>query len=184
MNPRTPRGELPAYDRPPVVEVALAVQFESEIGYRSLDLAAIAARWADTLPVVSERAPLGPMAVELESPPVAFKMSDEAETPRLWLQNEEGSRLLQLQQDRLVVNWRKRPEDTPYPHYRTIRGTLVEAWERLSSLISRLDLAIPAPSICEVLYVNRFEGEAGQDSPGDMTTFRCSLDWSHERRLP
>lgn len=166
---RSPEGELPAYERPPVVEVALAVQLASEIGYRSLDLAGIAERWADTLPNVSERSPLGPMAVELESPPVAFEMTDETVTPRLWLQSEEGSRLLQLQQDRLVVNWRKRPEDTPYPHYATIHAFLVEAWGRLSSVVDHLSLTLPPPSICEVLYVNRFEEEAGKEVLCDMS---------------
>lgn len=167
---RPPDIQLPAYDRPPVVEVALAIQFESPIGYRSVDLARIAECWQDTLPDVSERPPLGPMAVELESPSVAFKVSDESVTPRLWLQNAEGSQLLQLQQDRLVVNWRKLPKDTPYPHYETIRVFLVEAWERLSSITRRLNLALPPPSICEVLYVNRPEAVVGHDSPDDMST--------------
>ena len=54
-------------------------------------------------------------------------MSEETETPRLWLMNEEESRLLQLQQDRLVVNWRKLPSDTPYPHYQSICGVLVSS---------------------------------------------------------
>ena len=167
---RPPEGQLPAYDRPPVVEVALAIQFESAIGYRSVDLARIAERWQDTLPNVSERPPLGPMAVEPESPSVAFKVSDETETPRLWLQNEEGSQLLQLQQDRLVINWRKLPEDTPYPRYGTIRAFLVEAWDRLSRVVERLDLTLPPPSICEVLYVNRAEAESVHDSTDEMST--------------
>ena len=89
-------GELPDYDQPPVVEVALAVQFKSAIGFRSFDLGKVAACWSDTLPEVSERPPLGPMAVEFEGPTVAFKVSEETETPRLWLMNEQGSQLLQL----------------------------------------------------------------------------------------
>lgn len=45
-------GVLPAYDRPPVVEVALAIQFESAIGYRLLELAELARCWSTELPVV------------------------------------------------------------------------------------------------------------------------------------
>ena len=47
---------------PPVVEVALAIQFKSAIGFRSFDLGKVAECWSDTLPEVSERPPLGPMA--------------------------------------------------------------------------------------------------------------------------
>lgn len=167
---RPPESQLPAYDRPPVAEVALAIQFESAIGYRSVDLAPIVECWKDTLPKVSERPPLAPMAIETDRPAVALRLSDETETPRLWLQNEEGSQLLQLQQDRLVVNWRKLPRDAPYPSYATIRALLVEAWGRLLSLTDRLDLASPTPSICEVLYINRPQTGVGGGSSDTMST--------------
>jgi len=166
---RPPEGQLPAYDRPPVIEVALAIQFESAIGYRSVDLARIAEPWRDMLPNVSERPQLAPIAVEPDRPAVALELSDETETPRLWLQNSDGSQLLQLQQDRLVVNWRKLPKDTPYPHYATIRAFLVEAWKRLSRVVEQIDLTLPAPSISEVLYVNRPEAGEGCDSPDGMS---------------
>ena len=160
-------GELPDYDQPPVVEVALAIQFKSAIGFRSFDLGKVAACWSDTLPEVSERPPLGPMAVEFAGPSVAFKVSEETETPRLWLMNEQGSQLLQLQQDRLVVNWRRLPSDTPYPHYVSIREFLVEAWNRLTAVVHDLGRTVPEPSICEVQYVNHLDKHSGWRSVGD-----------------
>lgn len=164
-----PEGGLPAYDRPPVVEVALAVQLAFGIGYRSLDLAEIADRWSDTLPMASERPALPPMTLELESHSVAFQLSDDALAPRLWLQNYEGSRLLQLQQDRLVVNWRRLPDGPPYPRYAAIREFLVDAWERLTGVMGDLERNVPDPSVCEVLYVNRFEDDRHQTGGGDMS---------------
>ena len=160
-------GELPDYDQAPVVEVALAIQFKSAIGFRSFDLGKVAACWSDTLPEVSERPPLGPMAVEFAGPSVAFKVSEETETPRLWLMNEQGSQLLQLQQDRLVVNWRRLPSDTPYPHYVSIREFLVEAWNRLTAVVHDLGRTVPEPSICEVQYVNHLDKHSGWRSVGD-----------------
>ena len=171
-------GDLPDYDQPPVVEVALAIQFKSAIGFRSFDLGKVAACWSDRLPEVSERPPLGPMAVEFEGPTVAFKVSEETETPRLWLMNEQGSQLLQLQQDRLVVNWRRLPSDTPYPHYGSIREFLVEAWNRLTAVVHDLGRTVPEPSICEVQYVNHLDKHSGWRSVGDTPAVIAPWDGS------
>ena len=125
---------LPEYGLPPVVEVALAIQLEGSIGFRSLDLATIVARWADQLPDVQERAPLPMMGPGPEDAEVTLEVIDETQTPRLWLQNEAGNRVLQLQQDRVVVNWQKGGTDDPYPRYASIRESLVEAWGRLMAV--------------------------------------------------
>ena len=162
-------GDLPDYAQPPVVEVALAIQFKSAIGYRSLDLAKFAEHWSETLPKALERPPLGPMAAEFESPAVALRLSEETETPRLWLLDEKESRVLQLQQDRLVVNWRKLPSDAPYPHYESIRGFLVEAWGQMTSVLHDLGHSVPEPSICEVLYVNHLDERSGWGSVSDTS---------------
>lgn len=169
-------GVLPAYDQPPVVEVALAIQLESAIGYRPLDLALISNEWSDDLPVVQERQPIPPMMVEPESPSLALRVSGETETPRLWLMNEEGSRLVQLQQDRLVVNWRKLPAGVPYPRYLSIREFLIDTWNRLTKIVESLELVVPQPSICEVVYVNLVQAENGWSSIAD--TSRVIAPWS------
>ena len=158
---------LPEYERPPVVEVALAIQLERAIGFKSLHLANVAASWADEFPSVEERAPLPLMGPDPDDPDVSLELSDEPQTPRLWLQNEAGNRVLQLQQDRIVVNWQKGEGDDPYPRYATIRESLVDAWGRLSEAIDDLRLNVPAPSICEVLYVNHLGADQGWRSAGD-----------------
>lgn len=161
---------LPAYDRPPVVEVALAVQFEDDIGYRLIDLAEIARVWSDALPKVEERHPLPPMTLHPEGPNVALKLSEEIDTPLLWLQNEQGDQLLQLQQDRLTVNWRRLPPNTPYPRYASIRQFFGDTWKQLTGLLKHMELAAPEPSICEVLYLNQLDAHNGWQSVEDMST--------------
>ena len=56
-----------------------------------------------------------------------------------------------------MVNWRRLPSDIPYPHYDSIRGFLVEAWNRLTDVVHDLGRTVPEPSICEVQYVNYLE---------------------------
>ena len=173
----SPQGQpLPEYARPPVVEVALAIQLDRAIGFRSLDAAAIAAAWADDLPVVEERAQLPMMGPDPDDPEVTLDVSDQPETPRLWLQNEAGNRVLQIQQDRVVVNWRKGGPDDPYPRYTTIRKLLAAAWDRLTRTMQRLEFDMPPPSICEVLYVNHLGADQGWNSAED--TAALVAPWS------
>ena len=150
-----------------MVEVALAIQLEGSIGFRSLDLAVLADRWVDDFPSAEERAPLPMMGPDPDDPEVSLEVSDEAQTPRLWLQNEAGNRVLQLQQDRIVVNWQKGGSDDTYPRYATIRESLVDAWGRLNQAMDDLQLNVPPPSICEVLYVNHLGADQGWRSADD-----------------
>ncbi|MXY78952.1 MAG: TIGR04255 family protein, partial [Chloroflexi bacterium] len=104
-----------------------------------------------------------------------LKVSEEIETPRLWLMDEEESHLIQLQQDRLVVNWRKGPKGAPYPHYDDIRDSLKKAWGGLEEVVRGLGRPLPSPSICEVLYVNHFDEHSGWSSASD--TPRVIAPW-------
>ena len=173
----SPQGQpLPEYERPPVVEVALAIQLEGSIGFRSLDLAVLADRWSDDHPVRQERAPLPMMSPDPDEPGVSLEVSDEAPTPRLWLQNDAGDRVVQLQHDRITVNWQKGGRNDPYPRYTTIRESLIEAWRRLTQAVEDLQLSVPPPSICEVLYVNHLGPDQGwrtaEDTAGLLAPWR------------
>ena len=85
---------------------------------------------------------------------------------------------LQLQQDRLVVNWRRLPSDIPYPHYESIREFLVEAWNRLTAVVHDLGRTVPEPSICEVQYVNHLDKHSGWRSVGDTPAVIAPWDGS------
>ena len=137
------------------------------MGFKSLDLAAIAASWVDDFPSVQERAPLPMMGPDPDDPEVSLEVSDEAQTPRLWLQNEAGNRVLQLQQDRIVLNWQKGGSDDTYPRFATIRKSLVEAWGQLNQTMDDLQRDVPPPSICEVLYVNHLGADQGWSAAED-----------------
>lgn len=150
---------LPHFRRPPVTEVALTVQLEDAIGFRLLDLASIANAWAEDLPDASERSHL-PRFYGHED----VEMPD---TPRLWLQSDSGDRVIQLQQDRIAVNWAKADTGDEYPRYETIRAFLVDAWRRLEVIVGDLGLAMPLPDICRLRYVNELRASQGWMSESD-----------------
>lgn len=163
----------PEFAEPPVVEMALAVELEWAIGFRAVDLGSVAAAWADQLPAVKE---LETLPLMLDPSPnlddvELMLMEDINRTPRLWLQNEAGSRVVQIQQNRLTVNWRKQAsEDDAYPRYEAIRGYLSDAWDRLSAVVASLGHDMPQPLLCEVLYVNHIGPLHGWRSVADTSS--------------
>ena len=144
---------------PPVTEVSLTVQLDDAIGFRLLDLAPIANAWAEDLPDASERPHLPRF--------YGYEDVEMPDTPRLWLQNVSGDRVLQLQQDRIAVNWAKAATGDEYPRYTTIRAFLVDAWHRLEAIVDDLGLAMPLPVTCRVRYANELGASQGWMSESD-----------------
>ena len=178
MTASPPTGALPEYERPPVTEVALTVQLDEDIGFRSLDLAAIAACWADDLPDVQERDRLPKLDVDPDDPETTPDRAELPETPRLWLQNESRDHVLQIQQDRIAVNWSKSDADDDYPRYETIRAFLVDAWQRLEAKLDDLGLTLPPPWICQVMYINELGASHGWRSSADTAKLISPWDGS------
>jgi len=166
---------LPEYTRPPVVEVALAIQFGAAIGYKARDLAEIADHWKDECPEVEERTPLPMMGFGSESPDVMLDVDDGTDVPRLWLQNGSGDRVVQLQQDRIVVNWKQESGQGTYPRYGSIREALRGAWRKLEMAVGGLGLQQPQPSVCEAQYINHLGPDQGWFSTED--TARLIAPW-------
>lgn len=166
---------LPEYTRPPVVEVALAIQFDSAIGYKARHLAEIARHWENDYPNVEERTPLPMMGLGSESPTVTLDVGDETAVPRLWLQNNAGDRVVQLQQDRIVVNWRQESDKGTYPRYKSIRQALLDTWDTFRTAVTDLSLEMPPPSVCEAQYINHLRAEQGWRSIED--TARLIAPW-------
>ena len=162
---------LPEYAQPPVVEVALAVEFEQPVKFRSLNLGRLADAWSDGWPLVEERPTLPSMKSDDDDDVLdnlqnaLFGLAEPP--PRLWMQNHDGDQVVQLQHDRLVVNWRKSGSGDEYPRYITVRAQLQDAWQRLVAVCAELDLDEPAPSICEIQYVNHIASAYGWTSPKD-----------------
>lgn len=120
-------------------------------------MAALAERWRDRYPDVQEHPPLPPNPPLGSGLPVGSALTVNVGAPqiRLWLLNGSGDRLVQLQRDRMVVNWRLANGTGPYPRY---RDALRPEFERnLTELLAYLaDRELPAPRLVgtEVTYVN------------------------------
>ena len=161
-------GGLPEYDDPPVVEVALAVEFKHSMEIRSLDLVPLTIAWSDLLPHAKERSLQSRKGYihDDELLDALFGIEETASyPPRLWMHNDAGDQVVQVQHDRLVVNWLKR--EGQYPRYVSIRERLRDSWERLVGVCGELGLDEPIPYLCEAQYINQLGPDQGWSSPED-----------------
>jgi len=153
-------ADHPNFLNPPVVEVALSVQFEP---LDRLNAATLGLYWSQlrtSFPNAEQQPPLEPIVErfglpESISPSLRIELSDATNVPRLWLVNRDKSELLQLQRDRFTHNWRKNIQ--PYPHYPSLRESFISRYQSFVDFLDREDIGAIRPNQCEVIYINHIQ---------------------------
>ena len=150
-------GELLTLSRPPITEVALAVQLEpGTIG--ALDVSHFHSSVLAKYPKDEHQPARPPMEESFEQPTEGpqfrFEVMAAPPMPRFWFLNDDGSRLVQTQHDLIAVNWRRVADDADYPRYKTLRGELLEHLEAFDELLTAKGKPGLRPNWCEVTYIN------------------------------
>ena len=160
---------LPEFDNPPVVEVALSVQFAKLDSLGVPQLGYVWQSFKDRFPETEEQPPLEAVFEQFGPKPggrvgVRLELSMVPPRPRIWLLNEGGAELVQVQQDRFVRNWRKREDAEEYPRYKSLRELFRTDFDTFCRLVEREKWGAVEPNQCEVTYVNVIPtGEGWQD---------------------
>lgn len=128
-----PMVTKPDFSNPPVDEVVLGMQFETPPTYTSVYVGKVWDMFRSEFPRVNEVPRLEPQfEVFGGNPTPSFQFSFGAgpSRSRHWFISQDESHLLQFQEDRFFLNWRKRPngssEGFPYPRYEQIARTFRE----------------------------------------------------------
>ena len=157
-SPSTESALHPDYDGPPLVEVVLGVQFRALPRLRPIEMASLREQWISDYPVVQEQPPLPPAleSVGLVKPQVQLVIGPSTQT-RLWFLGKGGAELVQLQNDRLTVNWRRGDSSEPYPRYEAVRDVFRHRYDDLAAFTADRRLGTLEPTQVEVNYVNAEE---------------------------
>lgn len=155
-------ASLPDFVAPPVVEVALGVQFRPVFGLRPIELGALRERWRAQYPLVQEQPPLPPAIESASSAPAVQFVVGPALQTRLWFLDDDQVELVQLQHDRLTVNWRQTGQDAPYPRYPHVRGVFEARLAEVETFVEDAHLGSLEITQVEVTYINAIEPDAGQ----------------------
>lgn len=161
-SPQERRSPLPDFLRPPVVEVAVGVQFDAQPVLRSVEVAALREKWRSAYPVVEEHPPLPP-AIEAEPGSFPdFQVFMGPPAGRLWFVSRDGTSLVQLQPDRLYINWRSTEAASAYPRWGHVRDTFAERMRDVFEFVHLAEGRVPAIGQVEVTYINAIDDEDGK----------------------
>jgi uncharacterized protein (TIGR04255 family) len=151
-------GLLPDFEKPPVVEVAVMVQFEAPI----LGIPQIMRWWSQVQKEFPgfEQAPPIPPATEsfdvprVPQPFVQFQLLDAPPVPRVFMKKAANTELIQIQQDRFGYSWRKLKPDDDYPRYVVIKDSFSQQLALFEQFLASERLEPMKVTLCEVTYVN------------------------------
>jgi uncharacterized protein (TIGR04255 family) len=185
------RPKLPDFDKPPVVEVYLSVQFEP---LRGFDAACMHAFWqqlnsefpnAKYQPTLAhEIEQFGGSPGQLGIQQIQLLQIQEMQV-RLALTSTDSARLIQIQADRFVHNWRKTTPDANYPRYEAIRERFESHFEVFSRVLTDRGLGSPKIDQCEVSYINHIPASGAIGGfPEAPRVFRQLQDVSEADSLP
>jgi uncharacterized protein (TIGR04255 family) len=163
VEPEAPANDLPEFDAPPVVEMAVSARFRIIPGLRGLALSPLYEQWRGRYPQVEEQPPL-PAVVEDGVPngPTTFQLNLGAvPAVRYWFLTRDGDELVQLQQDLLSVNWRERVSGKPYPRYAAMRQLFSDRIHDLETFAARNELGPVHVTQLELSYINAVDVDEG-----------------------
>jgi len=162
---------LPDFERPPVVEVVLSLQFEPLTKLQVQHIGFLWSMFKDRFPNVETKPPLDPVMEMFEQrptrPSVRFQVGEFPLFPRVWFVSSSGSELLQVQTDRFIHNWRKTGEQPDYPRYDRIREDFHRELETFVTFLADNTLGELKPNQCEITYINHIPVGDGLSSHGD-----------------
>lgn len=159
------------FKTPPVVEVALGVQFTPLAQFRAAHLGVLWSRFRKDFPRLQDQ-PALPRVVESFEKPVppapALVLEEASFVPRSWFIDSEGTHLIQVQQDRFVHNWRKTAKGGDYPSYGRLRSAFERHLRTFEAFLAEERLGDFKPDQCELTYVDHIESGEGWSHFGEM----------------
>ena len=169
-------GPMPEYEKPPVIETVLGVQFDRVAVLTNAHLGAF---WnslgSKDWPSVSDAPPLLPQFEEFAKEVRWSKGAQLRFTPsssiRVQIRNSDENRMIQLQNNRLHFNWLGKGGDV-YPRFQRMRLEFADVLNRFEQFVIALDAGPIRYKQWEVTYVNQIPKGTVWNSPADWPFFR------------
>lgn len=179
---------LPHFKHPPVIEVAMSVQFERIEGLTTGHLGLLWDRYRERFPHCEEQpgleTTLERFGEQRRGGPSVRIVTNPAADVRLWFLDDRKAELLQVQHDRFIRNWRKSEQEDDYPKYEEIKRRFQNDLTIFDQFLRSEQLPPIAPNQCELTYVNHITGSGIWEKHGEAArVFRFLRDQELEREL-
>jgi uncharacterized protein (TIGR04255 family) len=167
---------MPDYKNPPVIEVVCGISFEKIEKFRGQHLGLF---WQK----VRNEFPLCEHALRLEFNPQPIDLANYL--PRMFFINEKQNMLIQLQDDKFFLNWRRVQQEEAYPRYNRIIKAFKTNLHIFQKFLEEEKLGSVNPIKCELAYINHIPKTEGWESLDDIHEVFRDFAWSsNERFLP
>ena len=150
---------LPSFEKPPVNEVVMGVQFDSLEGLLAPHLGKFWALVQSDYPSCSENPPIIPQIEDFGSQgavrqgQISFELRPDL--PRVFFEDLSGQWLIQIQRDRFLHNWRVARNGAEYPRYPEVSTRFFKQWERFRGFVTESNLGTIRINQLEITYLNR-----------------------------
>jgi uncharacterized protein (TIGR04255 family) len=143
--------------------VACSVLFPSLEGLLSPHVGLLWQRFQPEYPFCDDVVPIPPRVEVFKNQDVEsqLKLSSIPPLPRAWFINQNGTRIIQIQRDRFVHNWRKTETDSEYPRYDRLIKDFQKHLAEFDDFLTEAELGQVQPIQYELTYVNQIpQGQA------------------------
>lgn len=157
---------LPDFESPPLDEVVIGVQFTPVPNFKTLDTVKVWDLFRDGFPLLEEVPALAPQFETFggirSSQGIQFSVAPGAVPTRFWFISQDQGHLIQFQNDRLLLNWRKRSTSGEYPRFEHIFNSFSSYLEQLEELFlnefkSKLEITQAEVSYINLIPVQHFD---------------------------
>ncbi len=156
----------------------MAIQFDALAELRQAHIGLLWSELRSAYPIIEDRPAVEPVFEALEEairPAFRLEISTSAPVLRAIFLSEDKQRLIQVQADRFVHNWRSVGD--PYPHYEELAAQYDERFRAFADFVEREQIGVIRPAQVELTYVNEIEaaqmgdflrpvGSLSVDAPG------------------
>lgn len=145
-----------------MTEVSLGAVFGPMPGFSQAHVGLFWEKLRADFPQVQDQLPVPFSQNPPSSGGMHVELSFQALPPlrRTWFTHKESDRLIQFQEDGLILNWRK--TQSPYPRYHTLRDEFKSIWQALVDVAVGSKLESPTFTQAQVTYSNVFELPSGE----------------------
>jgi hypothetical protein len=164
-------SDLPDFVRPPVAEVVLGVQHDPLPLLRTAHLGLLWSLYRQEYPQLEEHPPIETPEEQFEQGVgqlFEVKLMGSPPVPRQWFISADGCRLIQVQQDRFLHNWRRNTPDAEYPRYESLRESFEHRYGEFIRFIEKESLGTANIRQAEVSYINPLAQGNGWDQQGQL----------------
>ncbi len=178
---------LPSFDKPPLVEVVLGVQFSPLEALKTPHYGDFWQTIKNEFPTLEDHPPLPPTIERFGTAgPPTIEFTNVPPIRRSWFVSPDKTGIIQLQRDRFLHNWRRVQESDTYPRYDQVMKPFLAKLELFSKFVADNNLGELKHNQYELTYVNRIAQDEAWISNAQTGRIFPDLCWrtTSDRFLP